>query len=486
MTATECAKRPMPFGSVRLGDPAYSADFSRKVRSSLAFATMLIAIACAADSRSPASPSPPPDGEPAASTVTVDTLQRFQVMTGWEASTQAGQLEADFSQWETPLFDQAVNELGINRLRLQVRPGSENSTEYFTPTITERDCSRWTTTNDNSDPQVINPAGFHFGEVDSQVEKVILPMKQRLEARGEKLFVNLMYVGFIGKCNTTYVHADPAEYAEFILATFLHLRDSYGWVPDALEIVLEADNTAFWSNGTVIGRAIAATAARLSQAGFHPLYIAPAAARIANAIAYSTAMFAVPGVNGVLGQMSYHRYGETTTDQLFSLSQIAATHGATTAMLEHIGSGVEDLYKDLTIARVSAWQEFTLASPSAGDDGGKYYMIVNNKPVIGDRSRYLRQYFHYVRIGARRVGAVSNNSDVRPVAFQNTNGRLAVVMHVDREGTIDVRGLRPGKYGASISTKTSTGAELGEKTVGTDGSLRLTAPSVGVLTAYQK
>ncbi len=39
-------------------------------------------------------------------------------------------------------------------------------------------------------------------------------------------------------------------------------------------------------------------------------------------------------------------------------------------MLEHIGSGTDDLYKDLTVGNVSRWQQFTLAFPSTADNGG--------------------------------------------------------------------------------------------------------------------
>ena len=67
-------------------------------------------------------------------------------------------------------------------------------------------------------------------------------------------------------------------------------------------------------------------------------------------------------------------------------------------MLEHIDSDVEDLYKDLTIARVSAWQQYTIAYPTA-DNGAHYYSIINSAPVIGSRTPALRQYFRYVRMG---------------------------------------------------------------------------------------
>lgn len=464
-----------------------------KVGSPMIFAAY-IATGCGADQSrgSPASPSLPGSGNVAV-TITVDTLQRFQTMTGWEAIAQAGQEGSPgFSSWKNALYDQAVNDLGINRIRLETKPAMENPSDYYVRRLLGQDtsfrCERWLSVNDNNDPNVINPAGFHFSQIDSAVAEVVQPIRQRLSSRGEKLFVNLTYTAFLGQCGTMppYVHADPAEYAEFILATFLHLKNSYGWVPDAVEMILEPDNISIWNNGRVIGQALVATAARLAAAGFRPLYIAPSTADLGHGLGYLNDLYSVPGVDKVLGQLAYHRYGLTSPDRLAALAQAAAVHGASTAMLEHIGSSVDDLYNDLTVAQVSAWEQFTLAFPEEGDNGGKYYMIVADKPVMGDRTRYLRQYFHYVRFGARRVAATSNNGEVRPVAFQNVDGRMAVVMHVNGDFTIELAGLRAGTYGASITNKSSTGAELPESVVGTNGRLRITAPSDGVLTVYQK
>jgi hypothetical protein len=436
------------------------------------------------DCDNPSATPPPPSV-----VITIDTLTRFQTMDGWEAAAQAGQRNVGFDGWKSSLFDQAVNDLGINRLRVEVYAGAENPSDYFATEVDDESpsarCNHWNTVNDNDDPQVINPAGFHFSQVDSEVVKVVLPMKERLEARGEHLFVNLNYVAFIGQCRpTVYVHIEPAEYAEFILAAFLHLRERFGFVPDAVEIILEPDNGTPWS-GTLIAQAIVATAVRLSAEGFHPLFVAPSTTDMGHAVTYADDIYRVSGVQPLLYELAYHRYSGVSDGNLTALSQRAIEHSTHTAMLEHIGSGVEDLYTDLTVGQVSAWQQYALAFPAA-DNGGHYYSIVNGQPVMGDRSRYLRQYFHYVRAGARRVSAQSNTPLDRPVAFQNANGRVVVVIHVGQADSIEVRGLRPGKYGASETTSSATGTELGDQVVGSNGRLALAVPSAGVLTIYGK
>src|SRR6185436_11184542 len=104
--------------------------------------------------------------------------------------------------------------LGINRVRLQVASGSENPHDYFADmkagTITQQ---QWRSTqyqieNDNGDPNSINPAGFKFSFLDNTIDEIVLPLKQRVEAHGEKLYVNLNYVDF---GTTTFEHKNAPE-----------------------------------------------------------------------------------------------------------------------------------------------------------------------------------------------------------------------------------------------------------------------------------
>jgi len=101
-----------------------------------------------------------------------------------------------------------VHDAGINRLRLEIRSGAENSSDTW--------------------------SGFHFSEMDDAIERIVNPLRAVIEADGEKLYVNVNYVAFTGQIKGAgYIHDDPDEYAEFILATYLHLQDKYGWVPDS-------------------------------------------------------------------------------------------------------------------------------------------------------------------------------------------------------------------------------------------------------------
>ena len=433
-------------------------------------------------------PTQPPGS---AASIVVDTLTRFQTMTGWEAVAQAGQEQPGFAQWGAEVLDAAVNDLGINRIRLEVRSGSENTSDYFKPGwddgTQEKRCARLATVNDNIYPQIINPNGFHFGEIDSKVSRVVLPIRDRLVARGERLFLSLTYVAFVNQCRPpVYVHENPDEYAEFILATFLHLRSTYGLVPDAVEIILEPNTAGAPWNGNLIGRAIVTTSARLAASGFNPVFVAPSSSTLASTIQMASDIFQVPGVKPHLREISYHRYGGGDVNSLTTLADLAASHGVGTAMLEHIGSGAEELYTDITVGQVSAWEQFTLAFGGPGDGGGTYFRIVDGRAVRAERTRYLRQYFKYVRLGARRVKAESADAGVRPVAFRNADGRLVVVMHIAGSHQLILKGLSAGTYGASVTTLSATGTELGDRTIAARENLTVTVAGPGIVTVYRK
>jgi len=422
--------------------------------------------------------------------IAVAAATHYQTISGWEATTQAGQEAAPLSLYRDRLVALAVDDLGINRLRLQVRSGAENPRDYWSELRAGRlkenwRCVRYATVNDNADPNVINWNGFHWGDFDESVEQVVLPMKQRLEARGERLFLNLNYVAFYQQCrNVPYIHTDPEEYAEFMLAASLHLRQKYGLVPDAWEVMLEPDKTPFW-RGAQLGQAIVATARRLKAAGFTPRFIAPSTANMTHAPAYFDDLARVPGALPWLSEISYHRYG-IGAPALRSIAQRGQRYHLQTAMLEHIGSGYEDLHRDLEVGHVSAWQQFVLAYPARQDNGGAYFLIRTRPgapPAVemASRTRFLRQYFHYIRAGAVRIGATSSDAAMDPLAFLNRDGRYVVVVKAEAAGSLAVSGLPAGRYSMSYTTEAGSSPET-PITLAPGAPLQAAIPDRGVLT----
>ncbi len=439
--------------------------------------------------------------------ITIDPTVSYQTMLGWEAVAQAGQIaevnavtnksnvNPAFLNYKNQLFDAAVNDLGLNRLRLELRSGLENSVDYSdrytNGQISYNDWKshRYEIINDNNDPQVINPNGFKFYELDFNVENVVIPVRQRLAARGEKLYLNLNYVDFGA---SAFEHKTaPEEYAEFILATFLHLRDKYGFTPDALEMVLEPDTSADW-NANQIGNCIVAAGNRLRANGFNPDFVAPSCTSMFNSLAYFDQMIQIPGVAQFVSELSYHRYAGATNTALQGFASRGTQYKIETSHLELIGANQNDLHSDLTIANNSSWQQFTMAFPLGGnDDGSAYYDVNDSNPnsptlIMGSRTKLLRQYFKFIRSGALRIKATSNSDSFDPAVFVNTDGKFVAVVKTFAAGNLSLQGLPAGTYGVKYSTPSQYDVDATDITIGAGQSLNTSIPDDGVITVYGK
>jgi hypothetical protein len=421
----------------------------------------------------------------------------YQTILGWEATTQVGQLECDrqtYLRYHDALMDRGVNELGLNRLRLQAKSGIENSVDYFTPYkdgLADRPSWRahwWDIINDNNDPFTINPNGFQFAVLDYDVEQVVLPMRARLAARGEQLYVNLNYVDFGA---SGFEHStNPEEYAEYMLATFQHLKTKYNLVPDAIELILEPDNTQNW-RPTTMARALVAAGDRLKAAGFTPAFIAPSNTDASRALQWIDSLVAQPRVLEYLQEFSYHRYGGASDQVVSSIGARAVQYQRGSSMLEHIGSDYNDLHTDLSLGRNTAWQQFGFGYCGTIDDGGIYYLIdpataANPQINLTSRARLLRQYFLFVRRGAVRVGAGTGDTRFNPLAFRNTTGKFVVIVKSSGGGNFSVRGLPAGTYGLKFATSSAYDQNLPDVTISPGQSVPASIPASGVITIYQR
>ncbi len=433
----------------------------------------------------------------AAVTLMVDNTQQYQTITGWEAVAFA--LEPHnpaFPNFKDALFDLVVNDLGINRVRLEIRSGVENNndnwSDYQAGNIDYETwrSRRYANANDNGDPHQINWSGFHFSEMDYTVDNIILPLKQLLQAKGEKLHINVNYVAFTAqiKDGGIYIHDDPDEYAEFVLATYHHLQSKYGWVPDSWEVILEPDNVSQW-NGTLIGQAIVAAANRLTTDGFTPVFVAPSNTNMARAITYFDQMIQIPGILQFLQEFSYHRYGGVSIQNLQTIASKAKQHGINTSMLEwwNNGNSYRTLHEDLKAGNNSAWQQGVIAG--ALNAATCLYKIddsdpANPKILINDKTKFTRQYYKFVRPGAVRIEATSNNGSFDPLAFINTDGKYVVVVKADAGGSFSIRGLPAGTYGIKYTTSREYDVDLPDITIGGGEALTTSIPMSGVLTVY--
>lgn len=416
--------------------------------------------------------------EPQQGVITIDPSRRYQTIVGWEATAQAGQTFESYAGYRDKLVSDSVNDLGINRLRVELRSGLENRAA----SSLEDRRKRYEIVNDNDDPFLIDEAGFKFDEMDEAIEQLALPMKKALSERGETLLINLNYVDFGA---SDFEHKEhPEEYAEFILAAFLHMKAKFGFVPDTVELILEPDtDNASWTAKQIADAAVV-TSARLKANGFEPAFVTPSTTDAANALKYIDEIAAVPGALDSIAEFSYHRYSGVSDDVLKGIAERGTQHGKRTSMLEWIGSDQDTLHDDLKLANVSAWQQYTLAY-SGKDDGGAYYKVDSEDSGgirMGRRTKFLRQYFSCLRPGSVRIDASSSNESFDPVAFQNNEGAESVVIKTDHPGTIAVRGLSPGRYLVDYATDDSgADSQPVRHVVDPGGELNVSIPSAGVL-----
>jgi Bacterial Ig domain len=435
---------------------------------------------------------------PTGNLIALNPLIKYQTMDGWEAVAEAGQLFSPaWNNYKNALLDQAVNDLGINRLRLEITSGIENPVDYFAQwragqiTESQYNAKKYEIINDDSNPNNINPNGFKWSQLDSTMDNVVLPMRQRLQARGETLWLNVNYVDF---GTSAFEHKNnPAEYAEFVLATYQHLQSRYGFVPNSWEIVLEPDTaTANWS-ATQIAQAIKASGDLLTANNFTPRFVAPSTTSAANAPIYIDQIALTAGAMQYVSEFSYHRYCCVTDSVLLSISSRALLFNKRAAMLEWIGADYNTLHEDLKYGRNSSWQQFTLAGPiSWGPDNGDRYYIIDDtnttNPIIsiGSRTKVLRQYFKFIRSGAQRIEALTGNDSFDPVAFINTNGKYVVVVNAANGGSFNVLGLPAGTYGIKYTTANQYNIDLPDVNLTAGQLLTTNIPTSGVITVYAK
>ncbi len=431
--------------------------------------------------------------------IDVDTTKRFQPMEGWEVTVRGWDInkiedrfDPSFAENMDEVADVLVDRAGVNRLRLELGTNAESPVDHWTPfergevTHTVWQAQMYENHNDNKNPFVVDPAGFQWSALDYKVEKIVLPVRAALAARGEKLFLNLCVVDFAkGGLGSLDVAVKPEEYAELVVAAFDHLKSKYALTPDALEITLEPENAGTWK-AERFGPAIKAVSKRLAAKGFAPQIIAPSTTRASNAVPYfNTALRS----GAKIDVLAYHSYDRPGDDIRREIGRTAAAAGVKTAMLEHLRADVNEFYRDMTIANVSSWQQWAIAHFK---DDGKYLLVADlAKPKgkrvrLGTRTRMLAQVWRHARIDDVRIGAASADPALKPLAFLRPDGGVALSVIVDRPAEFTVGGLPAGVYEIERTTPQKPGESAGTATVGDDGRAALSMQSPGVLTIYAR
>jgi len=433
--------------------------------------------------------------------ISLNPAVTHQRIVGWEGTDTIGEIDVphEFQKWRDTAVDRLVNEVGITRVRLEVNAGLENPVDYFTQYLNgQLNYNSWKghwfqAINDNGDPNQLNTGGFQFSMLDFKIDNVILPMRQLMAANGEKLFINLEYItGDANAGGPAPLHTgNPNEYAEFMLALFRHMQTKYGWVPDQVEICNEPTTGRGWSP-SILGNNLVTTARLLNANGFNPGFSGPSNADVGGAIDWFDQMRqSVPGLLNYMTEFSFHRYGGEFLSNIQKIGTFPSVYGIRTAMLEKFDGGgtYVTLHDDLKYGNVSAWQQFALAYPT-DDNGAQYYWIDRSNPAnptvtMGTRTRFLRQYFRFIRPGAQRIDATTDNSAFDPLAFINADGGNVVVIRADSGGSITVAGLPAATYAATYTTNGEFNVTSSGKTVAAGQALTASIPAAGVITIYR-
>ncbi len=100
---------------------------------------------------------------------------------------------------------------------------------------------------------------------------------------------------------------------------------------------------------------------------------------------------------------------------------------------------------------------------------------------------HLAHVFKYVRSGATRIGAASDNPDKRPVAFVNKDSTWAVVVRAkEAGGPLTFVGLPAGRYGLRFTGEDRKIEHWPPRLVETGLPLKVELPGPGVITVYGK
>lgn len=429
----------------------------------------------------------------AADAVAVNAGVTYQTMTGWEVTARAWEQDKVNNNYDPTartyapvVANRLVNEMGVNRLQIPVRSGYLNYVDYWTKFV-NRQISYLEIKDHFYEKQAGAP--YQYAEFDYNVETWLLPMKQLLEAKGEKLYVNLIGTDFNNGLAGNYEFAlNPTAYANFIKAYADRLKNKYGVTLDAFELILEPENTTNW-RGKQLGQAAVALRSMFEGAGYANVnLIAPSVTYAYNTLPYMTEIAKVPGALQALKTVAYHRYnpGDFT-----AIGAYAKANGLQTAMSEWTNGTVDTIFDDLTLANVSSWQKWAIAGRGGPTTLQAAYVTADfTNPALptfylAPQSPAMALFFKYVRLGAVRVGATS--ATVRSVAFVNTDGSQVVVSkRTSGTGPVTFSGLKAGTYGVrAVATPTSKAVDLPDVVVGGTGSVTVTLPA-GYSTLYGK
>jgi hypothetical protein len=414
----------------------------------------------------------PPQPAPQGATIAINPSQRHQVFHSWGAAVL--QTISDYSSltaadWNAVLTT-AVTDLNIMRVRLEVPSGVEGPHG-----------SKYASVNDNRNPNDLNAAGFNWSSVDWQIDNVLRPFREKVVAAGKAPYIYLQYVDF-GPSRFEH-YENPREYAELMLAVFQHMQSKYGFVPEAISVMLEPNDVSGWTP-QALAASIKATATRLQAAGFAvPEFIAPETSNMDAFQSYVDQLMADSQAGALIKEFSYHRYGGNTDANMAQITARAVKHGKRTSMLEfwteHLN--YQRVQEDLVLGRNSGWDQGVFADNFSCQSS--HLMRVSNGVVsLCPNTKVNQHFFQNIRAGAQRIGASAQETWLKPSAWINSDGSYAVLIVAESAGKFSVGPLPAGTYKVRYAEAGGTQAttNLPDVRLSSPGYISTTMPTVGL------
>lgn len=404
-------------------------------------------------------------------TVTLSTEERHQTVRGWGATPDVVLTEIPASL-RSLVLELAVDELGLNRLRLE--PGSA-----------------WEAENDDADALHLDGTALDTSRVDVLAREVIAPFRSRVEARGDRfeLYVSPSFFDRGGSGRApTWLYESPGEYAEYAASLLLRLRDEHGLEADHYCVCNEPGNGNVFEP-EVLGRLIPAVGRRIEELGLRTRIVFPEAINPKSARRYVRALRDRPDVWRHVGLVTWHLYGDKRAEDRASLRDFARELGVPTGQTEFMKGRLEDIFDDLDQGDASYWEYLGLAYYGEGRGRGDYFKLGYDGLRVFRSEQYwrFRQLMAYVRPGAVRISCRPDGGGVRAVAFDQAGRHVVCLIAPPGAGgarAVELEGLAPGRYGLALVRGTEPVRELPPVEVAADGRLAVELPSYGVLTVY--
>ena len=467
-------------------------------------------------------------------TITLIPSKTYQTWRGWGtylyACSDPGDCplawpDRNIPLWAETAYDTAVNDLGITMLFLSMFSNCQHTENYWAEALAICDTKGWSNKacwdayqnksgvwriNGRLGSIVRNSSTFHWDCPDWQMNTVGIPLSRRIIASGQKAWLSARIEdrGYgISGVPSRYGFCDhPADYGRFWLNFFNHMKDTYGFVPDFIDIVNEPDTAKgpagfCWRSGSTIGKIIKTVGDTLARNSYNPKFFAPSCVSTRNAVTYFNDLWSVTGARPYIDSISYHKYSGNTSctaydcsgsgcKDIAAIGNIVNRFGIHSSMNEMIKSSYATLHTDIKCGNVSTWDGmYALVGPSTGNGGS--WMIVtddsNHTLTLSDGAKLIRQYSKFIRPGAVRIVA-SGNSTFDPVAFINPGGGYVVVVKVTSPGgTFLIEGLPAGKYGIKYAILGgSYDQDLADQAVAEGQNLTTNMTQTGVITIYRK